>query len=89
MFVDNEKLTARSPPYRCRRRLLGDLLARAVDAMEIVAGSAGHRVDSGAAIDDVVAGVPDDHVRRRVAGTIDMAGSRQSQVLKIAPEQDS
>src|SRR5262245_22588871 len=49
----------------------------------IVTRATGHGVHAGAACDDVVAAVTDNHVSRSIAGRTDVAGTRQRQVLEV------
>ncbi len=61
-----------------------DLVALAVDDVDVVASTAGEGVDAGSAIKDVVAGVTGDDVIECVTGAVQVIAAQQRQVLQVA-----
>ena len=65
-----------------------DDIASHVDDIGIVAEPAGHRVGVGTAIQHVVAGVAGQHVRKLVAGAVDVGGSGENEILEVVVQRE-
>ena len=66
-----------------RRYPLGHAVAGVVDHVGVVAGTAGHDVGTGAAVEDVVAAVAGEAVGERVAGAVDVGAAGEFQVFQV------
>ena len=63
--------------------VLGCQVTAIVDEIGVVAGAAVHRVGSGVAVEDIVAGVAGDHVDQAVAVALQVGAALQGQVFHV------